>query len=206
MNICVISFVHDPKAVSGGDTDESRWPGAPNFLKRGMQPKITPVTNGKRCLARTRYKIFFVGTCRVLALCRFKHELPPLVELSLQLCAHRKPREPWICDTSGDYPPSRPSRVRSPDFLMAFVFRRWRILLVLNVLAVAGFMTFWAKCNTRNVQTAGPEAAADSKRPRGNGTAQGPSISHEVLLKRLSSLEDVVYRQLNGKEQQQSKM
>uniref|UniRef100_A0A665TY70 Uncharacterized protein n=1 Tax=Echeneis naucrates TaxID=173247 RepID=A0A665TY70_ECHNA len=44
---------------------------------------------------------------------------------------------------------------------MAFVFRRWRVLLVLNVLAVAG-------------------------------------ISHEVLLKRLSSLEDVVYRQLNG--------
>lgn len=72
---------------------------------------------------------------------------------------------------------------------------------MLNVLAVAGFMTFWAKCNTRSVQAAGPEAAADGKRPRGNGTAQGPSVSHEVLLKRLSSLEDVVYRQLNGKEQ-----
>lgn len=83
---------------------------------------------------------------------------------------------------------------------MAFVFRRWRVLLVLNVIAVAGFMTFWAKCNTRSVQAAGPEAPADGKRPRGNGTAQGPSISHEVLLKRLSSLEDVVYRQLNGKE------
>lgn len=77
---------------------------------------------------------------------------------------------------------------------------------MLNVLAVAGFMTFWSKCNTRSVQTAAPEAAADSKRPRGNGTAQGPSISHEVLLKRLSSLEDVVYRQLNGKEQEQSKI
>ncbi|KAG7480149.1 polypeptide N-acetylgalactosaminyltransferase 17 [Solea senegalensis] len=81
---------------------------------------------------------------------------------------------------------------------MAFVFRRWRLLLVLNVLAVAGFMTFWAKCNTRSVRPAGPEALADGKRPRGNGTVQGPSISHEVLLKRLSSLEDVVYRQLNG--------
>lgn len=69
---------------------------------------------------------------------------------------------------------------------------------MLNVLAVAGFMTFWAKCNTRSVQAVGPEAAADAKRPRGNGTAQGASISHEVLLKRLSSLEDVVYRQLNG--------
>lgn len=71
---------------------------------------------------------------------------------------------------------------------------------MLNVLAMAGFMTFWAKCNTRSVPAAGPEAAAaDGKRPRSNGTAQqGPSISHEVLLKRLSSLEDVVYRQLNG--------
>ncbi|KAG8001806.1 Polypeptide N-acetylgalactosaminyltransferase 17 [Nibea albiflora] len=76
--------------------------------------------------------------------------------------------------------------------------RRWRVLLVLNVLAVAGFMTFWTKCNTRSVQAAGPDAPADGKRPRGNGTAQGPSVSHEVLLKRLSSLEDVVYRQLNG--------
>ncbi|XP_076002037.1 polypeptide N-acetylgalactosaminyltransferase 17 isoform X2 [Genypterus blacodes] len=87
---------------------------------------------------------------------------------------------------------------------MAFVFRRWRVLLVLNVLAVAGFMTFWAKCNTRSstgstgsssgTQADGPEAPEDGRRPRGNGT----SISHEVLLKRLSSLEDVVYRQLNG--------
>lgn len=81
---------------------------------------------------------------------------------------------------------------------MAFVFRRWRVLLLLNVLAVAGFMTFWAKCNTRSVQAVGPEAPADGRRPRANGTAQGPSVSHEVLLKRLSSLEDVVYRQLNG--------
>ncbi|XP_042080801.1 polypeptide N-acetylgalactosaminyltransferase 17 [Haplochromis burtoni] len=82
---------------------------------------------------------------------------------------------------------------------MAFVFRRWRVLLVLNVLAVAGFITFWAKCNNaRSIQTTGPEAAGDGKRARGNGTAQGPSVSHEVLLKRLSSLEDVVYRQLNG--------
>ncbi|KAK5905267.1 hypothetical protein CesoFtcFv8_006748 [Champsocephalus esox] len=83
---------------------------------------------------------------------------------------------------------------------MAYVFRRWRVLLVLNVLTVAGFITFWAKCNTRSsVPTAaGPEAAADGRRAPGNGTSLGPGISHEVLLKRLSSLEDVVYRQLNG--------
>lgn len=72
---------------------------------------------------------------------------------------------------------------------------------MLNVLAVAGFMTFWAKCNSRSIQAAGPEPPpADGKRLRANGTAQGPGISHEVLLKRLSSLEDVVYRQLNGKD------
>lgn len=75
---------------------------------------------------------------------------------------------------------------------------------MLNVLAFAGFMTFWARCNTRSAQAAvGAEAPADWTRPRGNGTtAQGPSISisHEGLLKRLRSLEDVVYRQLNGKE------
>lgn len=72
---------------------------------------------------------------------------------------------------------------------------------MLNVLAVAGFVTFWAKCNTRTVRATGPESPVDGKRPRVNGTAQGPGISHEVLLKRLSSLEDVVYRQLNGKVQ-----
>lgn len=70
---------------------------------------------------------------------------------------------------------------------------------MLNVLAVAGFVTFWAKCNNaRSVRPAAPEAPVDGRRPRANGTAPGPGVSHEVLLKRLSSLEDVVYRQLNG--------
>ncbi|KAM9319009.1 polypeptide N-acetylgalactosaminyltransferase 17 [Pholidichthys leucotaenia] len=86
---------------------------------------------------------------------------------------------------------------------MAFVYRRWRLLLVLNVLALAGFVTFWARCNTaRALHPAEPDvpaaAAAAAHRLPGNGTAQGPGVSHEVLLKRLSSLEDVVYRQLNG--------
>lgn len=98
-------------------------------------------------------------------------------------------------------PPPTPNRSQDTgDFLMAFVFRRWKVLLALNALAVAGFMTFWARCNTRSIQSAGAETPADWKRPRGNGTAQGLGISHEVLLKRLGSLEDVVYRQLNGKD------
>ncbi|XP_053729569.1 polypeptide N-acetylgalactosaminyltransferase 17 [Synchiropus splendidus] len=82
---------------------------------------------------------------------------------------------------------------------MAFVFRRWRLLLVLNVMAVAGFVTFWAKCNSRSVQAVGPLLVPlDRRRPPSNGTVPGSNISHELLLKRLSSLEDVVYRQLNG--------
>ncbi|CAG6008315.1 unnamed protein product [Menidia menidia] len=53
---------------------------------------------------------------------------------------------------------------------MAFVFRRWRVLLLLNVLAVAGFMTFWARCNTR-----GPPEA-----PAGGGGAAAPGQRHRA--------------------------
>ncbi|XP_030236225.1 polypeptide N-acetylgalactosaminyltransferase 17 isoform X2 [Gadus morhua] len=89
---------------------------------------------------------------------------------------------------------------------MAFVFRSWRLLLVLNVLMVAVFVTFWAKSNTSSVKRAlGPDPSGggggdgdSGKQPQSNGTALGSSIAHEVLLRRLGSLEDVVYRQLNG--------
>lgn len=74
---------------------------------------------------------------------------------------------------------------------MALVFRRWKVLLVLNLLAAAGFLTFWARCNSRLFRS-GSEVPDDGRRPRSNGTG------HEALLKRLGSLEDVVYRQLNG--------
>uniref|UniRef100_A0A8C6TGW0 Polypeptide N-acetylgalactosaminyltransferase n=1 Tax=Neogobius melanostomus TaxID=47308 RepID=A0A8C6TGW0_9GOBI len=79
---------------------------------------------------------------------------------------------------------------------MAVVLRRWRVLLVLNVLAVGGFMTFWTRCNTRSFQAG--DVDIEGSRGRSNGTMPGSDISHELLLKRLSSLEDVVYRQLNG--------
>ncbi|XP_019717129.1 putative polypeptide N-acetylgalactosaminyltransferase-like protein 3 isoform X1 [Hippocampus comes] len=83
------------------------------------------------------------------------------------------------------------------------VLRRWRLLLVLNVLAVAGIMTLWSRCSSARkptVRVDAPEgwdaADAERRRPgRANGTA---TVSHQVLLDRLSSLEDVVYRQLNG--------
>uniref|UniRef100_A0A8C5DXG5 Polypeptide N-acetylgalactosaminyltransferase n=1 Tax=Gouania willdenowi TaxID=441366 RepID=A0A8C5DXG5_GOUWI len=79
---------------------------------------------------------------------------------------------------------------------MAVVFRRWRLLLLLNLLAAAGFVTFWSRCKTRSVPAAAPEALV--KRTRENGTGPGAGVSQEALLRRLGALEDVVYRQLNG--------
>lgn len=80
---------------------------------------------------------------------------------------------------------------------MAFAMRRWKILLVLNVFTVVGFVTFWGKCNLRAIKA--QQARADTRpQTHSNGSAQEISISHDVLLKRLGSLEDVVYRQLNG--------
>uniref|UniRef100_A0AAR2JC33 Polypeptide N-acetylgalactosaminyltransferase n=1 Tax=Pygocentrus nattereri TaxID=42514 RepID=A0AAR2JC33_PYGNA len=82
---------------------------------------------------------------------------------------------------------------------MAFVMRRWKILLVLNAFAVAGFLTFWGKCTVRTGRGSGQQAPTDARgQTRLNGSAVDTGITHEVLLKRLGSLEDVVYRQLNG--------
>ncbi len=65
---------------------------------------------------------------------------------------------------------------------------------------MAGFITFWGKCNLRTTKTVGQQAVAAGMRGQThlNGSAQETSITHDVLLKRLGSLEDVVYRQLNG--------
>ncbi|XP_016321017.1 putative polypeptide N-acetylgalactosaminyltransferase-like protein 3 [Sinocyclocheilus anshuiensis] len=89
---------------------------------------------------------------------------------------------------------------RTPKSFMAFVMRRWKILMVLNVFTMAGFITFWGKCNLRTTKAVGQQAVAADVRGQThlNGSAQETSITHDVLLKRLGSLEDVVYRQLNG--------
>ncbi|XP_063061505.1 polypeptide N-acetylgalactosaminyltransferase 17 [Engraulis encrasicolus] len=82
---------------------------------------------------------------------------------------------------------------------MACVSRRWKVLLVLNLIAVGGFITFWGKCNIRTPKGIGLEASADLRRhTHFNITGQDTSITQEILLRRLGSLEDVVYRQLNG--------
>ena len=88
---------------------------------------------------------------------------------------------------------------------MAFMTRRWKVLLVLNLLAVGGFITFWGKCNIRTSKGIGLEASADVRRhTRLNISGQDTSITNEILLRRLGSLEDVVYRQLNGTWRQQT--
>ncbi|XP_077578239.1 polypeptide N-acetylgalactosaminyltransferase 17 isoform X1 [Stigmatopora nigra] len=84
---------------------------------------------------------------------------------------------------------------------MALALRRWRLLLVLNVLVVAGIATLWSRCSSARIPPKPkpkpkPVTSAATLRPnRANGTA---AVSHQMLLNRLSSLEDVVYRQLNG--------
>ncbi|XP_061684014.1 polypeptide N-acetylgalactosaminyltransferase 17-like isoform X2 [Syngnathoides biaculeatus] len=89
--------------------------------------------------------------------------------------------------------PRTPARTWPP---MALASRRWRLLLVLNALAAAGIMTLWSRCGGGERAPAQVSDGVERRRPsRANGTA---GVSQQVLLKRLSSLEDVVYRQLNG--------
>ncbi|XP_061537847.1 polypeptide N-acetylgalactosaminyltransferase 17 isoform X1 [Phycodurus eques] len=76
---------------------------------------------------------------------------------------------------------------------MALARRRWRLLLALNALAAAaGIVTLWSRCGER---AHGPGDAERARPSRANGSA---GVGQRALLKRLSALEDVVYRQLNG--------
>lgn len=77
--------------------------------------------------------------------------------------------------------------------------RRVKVLLVLNLIAVAGFVLFLAKC--RPITTKSGDSFHDIH-PRAevaNLTAHGISSIQDAVLKRLSLLEDIVYRQLNGR-------
>lgn len=77
--------------------------------------------------------------------------------------------------------------------------RRVKVLLVLNLIAVAGFVIFLAKC--RPIAVRGGDTFHEI-RPRaeaGNLSAHSASPIQDAVLKRLSLLEDIVYRQLNGK-------
>ncbi|KAM4815509.1 polypeptide N-acetylgalactosaminyltransferase 17-like, partial [Thomomys bottae] len=75
--------------------------------------------------------------------------------------------------------------------------RRVKVLLVLNLAAVAGFVLFLARC--RPIAVRGGDAFHEL-RPR----AEAANLSaparpvQDAVLRRLSLLEDIVYRQLNG--------
>uniref|UniRef100_G1RRW8 Polypeptide N-acetylgalactosaminyltransferase n=1 Tax=Nomascus leucogenys TaxID=61853 RepID=G1RRW8_NOMLE len=76
--------------------------------------------------------------------------------------------------------------------------RRVKVLLVLNLIAVAGFVLFLAKCRPIAVRSGD---AFHEIRPRAevaNLSAHSASPIQDAVLKRLSLLEDIVYRQLNG--------
>uniref|UniRef100_A0A8C0QHR3 Polypeptide N-acetylgalactosaminyltransferase n=1 Tax=Canis lupus familiaris TaxID=9615 RepID=A0A8C0QHR3_CANLF len=76
--------------------------------------------------------------------------------------------------------------------------RRVKVLLVLNLIAVAGFVLFLAKCRPIAVRSGD---AFHELRPRAeaaNLSAHSASPIQDAVLKRLSLLEDIVYRQLNG--------
>ncbi|XP_041092526.1 polypeptide N-acetylgalactosaminyltransferase 17-like [Polyodon spathula] len=80
---------------------------------------------------------------------------------------------------------------------MAVLLRRWRGLLVLNLMLVTGFMIFWTKCKSKSIINT-EQVVSVQTRKDSNLTSQDSRASQETVLKRLSFLEEVVYRQLNG--------
>lgn len=72
-----------------------------------------------------------------------------------------------------------------------FIMRRWKLLLLLNTFAMAAFIIFWGRCDLR-------AGKSGDTRSHLNGSGLDPGSSNDALLKRLGSLEDVVYRRLNG--------
>ncbi|XP_074830424.1 polypeptide N-acetylgalactosaminyltransferase 17 isoform X2 [Natator depressus] len=76
--------------------------------------------------------------------------------------------------------------------------RRVKVLLVLNLIAVAGFVLFLAKCRPITVKSGDSFHEIHPRAEVANLTAHGISPIQDAVLKRLSLLEDIVYRQLNG--------
>lgn len=74
------------------------------------------------------------------------------------------------------------------------------MLLVLNLIAVAGFVLFLAKCRPISVRSGDAFHEIRPRAEAANLSAQSASPIQDAVLKRLSLLEDIVYRQLNGKD------
>lgn len=77
--------------------------------------------------------------------------------------------------------------------------RRVKVLLVLNLIAVAGFVIFLAKCRPIAVRSGDTFHEIRPRAEPANLSAHSASPIQDAVLKRLSLLEDIVYRQLNGK-------
>lgn len=77
--------------------------------------------------------------------------------------------------------------------------RRVKVLLVLNLIAVAGFVLFLAKCRPITAKSGDTFHDIHPRAEVANLTAHGISSIQDAVLKRLSLLEDIVYRQLNGR-------
>nr|XP_033777107.1 polypeptide N-acetylgalactosaminyltransferase 17 isoform X1 [Geotrypetes seraphini]XP_033777108.1 polypeptide N-acetylgalactosaminyltransferase 17 isoform X1 [Geotrypetes seraphini] len=75
--------------------------------------------------------------------------------------------------------------------------RRVKVLLVLNLIAVTGFVLFLAKCRPIALKSGDSYHEVHPRADVTNLTAHGVSPIQEAVLKRLSLLEDIVYRQLN---------
>lgn len=78
--------------------------------------------------------------------------------------------------------------------------RRVKVLLVLNLIAVAGFVIFLAKCRPIAVRSGDTFHEIRPRAEAANLSAHSASPIQDAVLKRLSLLEDIVYRQLNGKD------
>ncbi|XP_071067281.1 polypeptide N-acetylgalactosaminyltransferase 17 isoform X2 [Dasypus novemcinctus] len=76
--------------------------------------------------------------------------------------------------------------------------RRVKVLLVLNLIAVAGFVLFLAKCRPIAVRSGDAFHEIRPRAEAANLSAHSASPIQDAVLKRLSLLEDIVYRQLNG--------
>lgn len=74
------------------------------------------------------------------------------------------------------------------------------MLLVLNLIAVAGFVLFLAKCRPISVRSGDAFREIRPRAEAANLSAHSASPIQDAVLKRLSLLEDIVYRQLNGKD------
>lgn len=74
------------------------------------------------------------------------------------------------------------------------------MLLVLNLIAVAGFVLFLAKCRPISLRSGDAFHEIRPRAEAANLSAHSASPIQDAVLKRLSLLEDIVYRQLNGKD------